>query len=75
MKEHRAAVHAAAILADGKAIATGGADRMIRLWDGLTLKDHVEPVTGLAFTEDGKGLLSADRDGNLQLRKLTPRPR
>jgi WD40 repeat protein len=52
---------------DGRWIAGGGADGVIRLWDGIALAAHAplddpdqrEPVTALAFAPDSNTLASA----------------
>jgi len=58
-----------ALSADGKLLASGGADRRLRVWDLATGKDtrsqgngHQDWVTDLAFSDDGKKLVTASRD-------------
>lgn len=58
--------------------ATGGADGLIRLWRlstaieiGTGLKRHAFGVSGLAFSPDGREMVSVGRDG-LALRWLLP---
>jgi eukaryotic-like serine/threonine-protein kinase len=52
---------------DGRALATAGADRLIRLWDAgdltprQTLRGHLAAVTALTFTAGGR-LLSGSKD-------------
>ena len=64
--DEQRAVHRIAFSPDGKLLASGGADTMIRLWDVegkklvATLKGHTGDVNGLAFSSDGKTLYSAD---------------
>ena len=63
-------VSALALSADGRTLASGGADRRIRLWDaasheasgGGDLVGHRDVVSGLAFTSDGQNLISIDVD-------------
>src|SRR5262249_1578453 len=70
---HTREVRAVAISADGKFLATGSADRSIRLWDLPTGKElfvlngHLEPITALAFTPDGKALISAAEEKSIKL--------
>jgi WD40 repeat protein len=58
-------VYAVAVSKNGKFIASGGVDRTIKLWDAatgnelFTMSGHSEPISTLAFTPDGKFLVSA----------------
>jgi WD40 repeat protein len=62
------AIWAIAISKDGKKIAAGGCDRMVRVFnvaDGKvehSVENHADWVLGIAFTPDGKGLITASRD-------------
>jgi hypothetical protein len=63
---------AVAVRPDGKLIATGGDDNVIRLWTpagGLvrTLYGHSDAVHALAWSRDGKRLASASADGTLRV--------
>lgn len=59
---------ALALSADGKKLAAGGCDRLVRVWDLATgklehaIENHADWVLGIAFTPDGKGLVTASRD-------------
>ena len=64
---HTAAVRAVAVSRDGTLAASGGWDRTVRVWPTASgggapqsLEGHRSDVYGLAFTDDGAGLVSAD---------------
>jgi WD40 repeat protein len=72
-KGHNGKVLALAVSPDSRTLATGGEDRMIRLWEipgGRPLaqwEGHEEAVTALAFRLGGRGLASGAFDGRLKL--------
>jgi WD40 repeat protein len=70
---HTAAVHALAIAPDGSWLASGGSDRMVRIWDPTTgqvlhsLTDHTGGVLAMAVAPDGSWLASAGHDGTIRI--------
>ncbi|HEU5116636.1 MAG TPA: WD40 repeat domain-containing protein, partial [Isosphaeraceae bacterium] len=66
-------VWAVALSPDGSRMASGGADRIIRLWDvnsGRELRrfeGHTDSVKGLDFSPDGQRLLSGSQDKTVRL--------
>jgi WD40 repeat protein len=65
VKQTGGAFHALAFTADGRRLATGGADGTVRVWDPalgretIVLRGHGGPVTCVAFSPDGARLASA----------------
>jgi len=72
-KGHEGTVLAVAVSPDGRALASGGEDRMICLWEVPTARPlarweaHDANVTALAFRPDGRTLVSGAADGMLKL--------
>jgi WD40 repeat protein len=54
---------------DGKTLASGGADKVVTLWDTATGRErqrfdgHISAVSAIAFTTDGKRMASGSNDG------------
>lgn len=74
--EHRGrqggAVSAVAYRPDGKMIASGSTNGLIRLWDPATMRQqhllgNSYAVNALAFDREGKRLASAGSDGNVRI--------
>ena len=62
-----------AISADGKLIASGSADKTVKVWDEVTgqvkftLSEHRGAVNSVAMSADGQRLVSASDDGTVKV--------
>ncbi len=73
IEAHDGAVSATAYASRGPYIATGGADRTVRLWRAgdtslvRTYRGHKEAITSLAFSPDGRYVAAAALDGRIRV--------
>jgi eukaryotic-like serine/threonine-protein kinase len=70
---HSSQITATALSPDGQILATASWDHSIRLWDAIkythirSLKGHLNEVWSIAFSGDGKHILSGAKDGGVFL--------
>ena len=73
LEGHENAVQALATEPSGHWLASGGADRMVKLWDlesnelKRTYRNHSDFISALAITSDGATLAAASLDGAIKL--------
>ncbi len=70
---HTGAVYAVTFTPDGRYVASGGQDQMIRVWDPLSGEEaaryqgHFGSVRTVAFAPDGGRMLSGGTDGTMRI--------
>ncbi len=70
---HSGSVNSIAISPDGKIIASGSADKTIKIWDletrtlVNTLSGHSASVNAVAIEPNGRGLVSGSSDGTIKI--------
>ncbi len=71
--KHENMIIAAVFAPDGKSVATGGWDNLIRIWDAATGKElrrctgHTKPLYAVAYSPDGRWLVSGSEDRTIRL--------
>ncbi len=79
LRQHQGPIWAVAFAPDGKSLATGGDDAILRFWDSSTgaevgtLPRQNQAIQGLAFAHSGKFLVTGDASGALHLWDLATR--
>jgi WD40 repeat protein len=72
-KGHANGVRSISFSPDGKRLATGSEDRLVKIWDAdthqelITFKGHSDHVYSVAFSPDGRTLATGSRDKTAQI--------
>ena len=73
---HQSTVTSIAFNKDGTQLVSGSADKLVKIWDAsngkelLIFRNHVIGVSTVAFSPDGKRVVSGDRLSSLCARRL-----
>ena len=78
IEAHSSAIRSVNFSHDGTLLASGSADRNIKIWnlhgDKLRVfKGHTDPIRSVSFSPDGKTLLSASLDSTVRLWQIEDR--
>jgi len=77
LRGHSSSIHAIAFHPDGQILASGAADRRVKLWhlesgiSSCTLSGHSSLIDAIAFSPDGQFLVSGSWDHTIKIWELT----